>query len=247
MAARITDEEINSRLSNKRNSEYLLDGPSNGIKTKTRIKHITCGNSWEVVPHDVIRGVSTCPKCAVAKRRTIEEANVQMSELTSGEYEIVGKYSGVKTKAEIRHKPCGYTWDTIPHDINRGASRCLNCTPSKDSGFDKTKPASLYFLSFTVDSEPYFKIGITNRTVEARYSNEPYPFDIIWQLNFDKGIIALELEKYFLNKYKSYLVNTKALISGNYETISKFIELKEATEQASIVMEKLNNAKSNKA
>jgi hypothetical protein len=203
MVARITDDEINSRLSNKRNNEYLLDGPSKGIKTKTKIRHIVCGNSWEVVPHDVIRGVSTCPKCAVAKRRTLEEANIQMDETTSGEYEIIGNYSGVKSKATIKHKSCGYVWDTIPHDINRGASRCLNCTPSKDSGFDKTKPAILYFLSFTVDSEPYFKIGITNRTVEARYSNEPYPFDIIWQLNFDKGIVALELEKHFLNKYKN--------------------------------------------
>jgi hypothetical protein len=227
MAARITDTEINRRLKEKRDNEYELNGPSTGIKNKTSVVHKVCGTTWDVIPHDVIRGVSTCPNCAVAKRRTISEAAKLVEEKTKGEYTIIGDYTGVKSKALIQHIPCGYTWHTIPHDIARGASRCLSCTPNRDSGFDKTKPAILYFLTFTVQSQPFFKIGITNRTIEERYAAEPYPIETVWSISFDKGITALELEKYFLKKYGSFKVNTKVLKDGNTETLSIFIPIEE--------------------
>ena len=232
MVARISDEEINRRLDEGRNGEYSLEGPSKGVKTKTNILHKICGTVWSVVPRDVIRGVSTCPKCAIAKRRSIQEAAKLVESKTNGEYTIIGDYAGVKSKALIKHIPCGYMWHTIPHDIARGASRCLNCIPNKDSGFDKTKPAILYLISFTVHSQPFFKIGITNRSVEDRYNAEVYPIDTVWTLSFDRGIIALELEKYFLDKYRNFKVNTKVLKNGNTETLSIFIPKEEAQSKA---------------
>ena len=51
-------------------------------------------------------------------------------------------------------------------DTHLKGSGCPSCAVT---GFDRNKPGTLYYLSIN-DGEAY-KIGITNRTVQQRYTN----------------------------------------------------------------------------
>ncbi len=88
-------------------------------------------------------------------------------------------------------------------------------------GFDKDKKAILYYLSIN-DGEAY-KVGITNRTVEARFCvDDLFKIEVLQITCFDKGIDAWNAEKEILQKYKRYQYTGKPLLlNGNTELFIK--------------------------
>lgn len=232
MPAKISTETINARLAESRNNEYSLAEESRGIKTKNLIRHNVCGNTWEVIPHDVIRKVSTCPKCATAIRRNSAEAQDLLCKERGGEYILdEDTYLGVKSKCTVTHS-CGHSWSTVLFDVVRGASSCPRCgklNNKSKSGFKPNSPAILYFLCFLYHDAPVYKIGITNNTVISRHSIDRSKVELIWQINFEEGFRAKELEQLFLHRYSNSLINTGVLTSGNTETLSTYISVSEVT------------------
>jgi hypothetical protein len=72
-------------------------------------------------------------------------------------------------------------------------------------------------VRFDLPSGPIYKIGITNRTVKQRFSNEKTPYVILWQERHEDGSIPPKLEKTILKKYKKYQYKGDELESGNTE------------------------------
>ncbi len=183
--------------------------------TKILHKHKTCGHEWKVTPTTILRDHG-CPKCAGNALKTPSDYR---KELGVTEYEALENYINSGTKILHKHKVCGHEWETTPSHILRGHG-CPKCSTS---GFDPTKPAILYYLS--VKNGTAFKIGITNRDVKSRYSNEELQDIIIlkeWKFQYGKD--AYEFEQLILEKFECAKYVGKALLkSGNTEMFHKDI------------------------
>lgn len=90
-------------------------------------------------------------------------------------------------------------------------------------GFSKDNPAILYLLKiFSTTYGEIYKVGVTNRTVETRFSpSELSNISVLETVEFSVGVQALELERYILNKYKQFkFQGDPLLLSGNTELLT---------------------------
>lgn len=134
---------------------------------------------------------------------------------------IVDEYRGAKTPVWHEHTICGHTWLVTPTNILSGKA----CPACQKGGFNYTKPAYLYLISFIYKGFKYYKLGITNRSVYERWKPDwdKLALNLEWQVYFKSGNQAASLEKELLDKYKFELVNTGILSSGNTETVKSYI------------------------
>ena len=137
------------------------------------------GNFW-MRPNDLKRG-SLCPSCVGNIQKTTSSYR---KELEGGfpEIIVVGEYKTAKIKILHKHKICGHEWLIAPTVILRGHG-CPKCAKT---GFNPKKPAILYYISVSppkglikfkeanglLPIKEIFKIGITNRSVKERFTNE---------------------------------------------------------------------------
>ena len=63
---RKTTEQFKQKVKELVGNEYIVLGKYKNNKTKIKIKHITCGNMYEVTPNDFIKG-TRCPYCKASK------------------------------------------------------------------------------------------------------------------------------------------------------------------------------------
>lgn len=64
--AKKTHEKLVEEIKNISGGEYKVISKYKGRNTKIKIKHLTCGNVWEVAPNHFFRGVR-CPYCKESK------------------------------------------------------------------------------------------------------------------------------------------------------------------------------------
>lgn len=193
------------------------------VNSKTPILHqcpIENHPSWYISPNDILKGHG-CPTCASNQKKTHEE---YISELLDKgiSYTPVEYYIGAHFK--ILHKCLDEShpeWAVTPNNILKG----YGCPSCSKTGFDPAKAGKLYFLSFIEDNETFFKIGITNLNARKRHLAdwEYLKMELLWEVHFESGSEARKAERQFLVDNKEFLLNTKALRSGNTETFSIFI------------------------
>lgn len=109
---------------------------------------------------------------------------------------------------------------------------CPTCSPG---GFNYDKPGILYYLS--INQGECYKIGITNLSVNERYSNSELAcIEIIDEVFYLNGKDAYDKEQAILRYYKSHKYTTSTpLKSGNTELFSlDLLTLKENHEITSI-------------
>jgi len=87
----------------------------------------------------------------------------------------------------------------------------------KSSGYDYNSPAILYYLS--LENGRAYKIGITNRTVEQRYSSEELSkIKVLMTVQYQCGIDAQKAEQQILKDFKfAKWDGEKILKDGNTE------------------------------
>lgn len=157
-----------------------------------------------------------CPKCSNMFRPNTEEF-IQKARLVHNK-----AYTYSKT---IYIKAHGKLIITCPThgDFEQKASHHVNgmgCPSCAEYGFNPNKPAYLYYLKITTDdNQILYKIGITNRTVEARFSfTDLTKIEIVKQKLYEKGFEALEWEQKLKQMYKQYQYKgSKVLKDGNTE------------------------------
>lgn len=149
-------------------------------------------------------------------KRTNEQYDLDLFEK---EIDVIAIEDYIDNKTAILHECVeGHQWRARPLDILHG-SACPSCA---NYGFNLEKPGIVYHVSFEYEGIEYYKLGITNRTVQQRFAADwkKCNMKIIWIKEFERGQDARNLEKSLLNKYSNYLINTGGLISGNSETLT---------------------------
>lgn len=187
---------------------------------------ITCpihGN-FEQIPKSHLAGQG-CPHCSL-----IEKSNKLSSdkeEFINKALEIHGSKYNYDKSVYIHSKqkmtivcPIHGNFEQIPNTHLMG-SGCPNCA---NNGFDRGKPGYLYYLKVTTnEGKELYKIGITNRTVNERFSlTDLQKIEIVKQKLYESGADAYNWEQYLLKKYKQYQYQgPKVLESGNTELFTE--------------------------
>ncbi len=187
---------------------------------------------FEQAPRSHLRGAG-CEKCASVKRglkkrsKAAEHFLEKARKLHGDRYDYsLTQYKRNNANITIGCHEHGY-FQQIPrnHLIGRGCPSCSS------TGFDPTLPAILYYLS--INNGQAYKIGITNRTIEERFSIEDrLKIAVVGKWHFEIGQDAREREIEILRKhYKNRYTGPDLLRNGNSELFnSDVLGLKDSTD-----------------
>lgn len=205
------------------------------VNTNTKVS-IICKThgSFPQTPEDHLSGRG-CPKCGAENRANNKKLTtaewIDNAKAVHGDRYNYSKltYIDKSIKVEVICKEHGSFW-VIPGNHTYSLSGCPDCA---GSGFNKNKPAYLYYLKIaTDDNKILYKVGITNRTVNERFTlKELKSIEIIAQKLYQTGQEAYIREQDLLKKYKHYKYHgPKVIDSGNTELFTEDILRKELNE-----------------
>lgn len=178
------------------------------MRTHLKIKCTICKTVFTKYPPKHTTCKQGCPVCVSKEagmklRYTIQEFTDKARNVHGNKYSYVNSvYSGAHKNITIVC-PIHGEFEQQPANHLQGQG-CPSCA---EYGFDPSKPAILYtFKISSFSGEVLYKIGITNRSVSARYNNTDLKriSDIV-TISYDTGYEALEKENYLKQKYKEYL------------------------------------------
>jgi len=197
------------------------------INSLTKIE-IICkkhGSFWQT-PSNHLKG-KNCKKCSIekmadTKQKGSENFIKEAKKIHQNTYDYSNiEYINNKIKIAITCKVHGIFWQSPNHHLKgRG---CPNCS---STGFDTNKPAILYYLKINTDKSPLYKIGITNYTVQKRFSKNDLKKIVILKIfTYKLGGNALKEEKRILKKFKAYQYKGDKILDskGNSELFIKDI------------------------
>lgn len=85
------------------------------------IRHKYCGNVRKVNTKQFLRSTE-CRKCKFTK-----ELQSYLDTQTNHRYEVLSNYVNNESMIKIRHRECGFVYQTTPHSLRRGQGRCPKC------------------------------------------------------------------------------------------------------------------------
>jgi len=101
--------------------------------------------------------------------------------------------------------------------VHLAGSGCPDCAVT---GFNPHAPAILYYLKHKKST--YYKSGITNRTLRARFNCRLDEFVVLSEEHFDLGANAAKKEQKILQEHKEYRVTLDSFLgNGGTEFFSK--------------------------
>ena len=183
---------------------------------------ITCPihGDFTQIPTNHLAG-KTCNKCAIltrglTHRKSFEEFVAEANTKHSNKYSYdKASYTKTGDKTIItceKHGP--FKQNVASHLTGCGCPKCMV------TGFNIAKPGKLYILS--LNNGTVFKVGITNRSVEARFSLEELSkIEVVRVEYFDNGKDCYDMEQYLLTLLKEYQYKgVNLLVSGNTELLT---------------------------
>lgn len=191
----------------------------NYVDTVTKVR-IICPIHGEFLqqPGKHINSANGCTQCVYDSLRTGNDEYVDtLKKVTDGELQSLEPYINKHTKILHQHS-CGYTWKVSPHSIlkNKGCPTCA------EYGFNPLKPAILYYLKVVNHGVTAYKIGITNTTLERRFSGDMKYITVLKTWEYSVGADALQAEQTILKLNKDYsYTGIPLLSSGNTELFYK--------------------------
>lgn len=182
-----------------------------------------CHEHFESQVGHVKSGATTkcwsCGKKATAKAKALKAYSefTEKSKAIHGDncgYSLID-YVNSYTKVELECNMCNNNFWQRP-DSHLNGHGCPYCAIY---GFNKTKPAIVYYLKITHGDIVVYKIGITNRSIQGRFSNEELAgITILETWKYLIGAEAYEHEQHVLNQYKDYKYTGEPILSsGNTE------------------------------
>ena len=148
-------------------------------------------------------------KSAAGRPRSTHDCYEQTLMTKEIDYYPLEPYITAHTK--IKHS-CysGHVWEVEPANILSG----FGCPQCAYHGFDLDKPAILYYIKIG----DYYKIGITNRSVLDRFSQDKNkPIKILFEKLYATGKEAKEEEQLILNSHPRISVPGYLAKGGNTE------------------------------
>lgn len=127
---RKTDDEFKNEVTKIVGKEYKVLGEYKKADQKIKLKHLKCGNTFEMRPDSFLCG-ARCPKCSWAKanakkRKAPETFRKEFRHLAGKYYILVSDYKSSKEKITVFHLKCGSLYKTLPGSFLRGR-RCPYC------------------------------------------------------------------------------------------------------------------------
>lgn len=119
-------------------NEYKVLSIYDGAYKKVKFLHEKCGRTFEMRPHDFLRG-QRCSNCFGIKKSNTEEFKKYVKEQTGDEYEVVGQYVNNRTPIEIKHNVCGKILKMRPDNFKSG-KRCIFCMRKQNGIKDRKNP-----------------------------------------------------------------------------------------------------------
>ena len=217
-------EKANKKYNNKFDYSKVV---YKNAKTKVKIICPIHGD-FEQMPDTHLNSKYGCIKCSnIAVGKSNRNSNKIFIDKAKKLYKDLFDYSKVKYITAIKNitvicNTCNKEFLVTPnHHLNSGS--CPYCTTG--GGFDKTKPGILYYLS--INNGEAYKIGITNNSVEKRFSKaELAKIKIIKIWEFAIGFDAFKAEQYYLKEYKyAKYTGDPLLVSGNTELFNQDVLL----------------------
>lgn len=133
--ARLTIEDVAAFVMENSNCKFLSEQYSNN--ESPLLFECRCGREF-VTTFKRFKALNKrqCDSCTsetlgLRFRKSHQEFEAEVDNLTSGEFEVVGEYSGRNTKVSLRHLVCGNEWEANPSDFISKGSRCPHCKESK--------------------------------------------------------------------------------------------------------------------
>ncbi len=112
----------------KETREYELLSEYKTVNEYVTIKHLTCGNVYNVRPsHFKTRG-QRCKQCTRKDDR--EKSEKKLLDLMKDEYILLSKYKNNKTQVKVKHTVYGHIYNVKPDNFFHGR-RCPKCKSSK--------------------------------------------------------------------------------------------------------------------
>lgn len=208
-AGRVADiDKISQAFINKgytQLSDYI--GALNPIKFRCDAGHI-----HQMTATQIMRG----DDCGVCYGRYLTTEQVK-HQIESENYELLSDY--VDAYAPLTYRcPVGHV-HTVTWRGWQSGNRCRECC---NRGFDHNKPGTLYYLRFDYNGTYYYKIGITNKTVEERYGRENTPYKILKTVFYSDGRECYNDEQSILKRHSPFLYKKEPILrDGNSELFIK--------------------------
>lgn len=142
-----------------------------------------------------------CPKCIQDKikntqRLTKEEYIEKCNKIHKDKYDLSEiDYQGTDRKIKVKCKTCEHVWYPSAKNFY-GGSGCPICANISKNYRWNDRPTSLYIIEVFENEQYLYKIGITIRTLEERYSNEyEKPFKVIYTKLYETGELPHIIEQ----------------------------------------------------
>lgn len=208
--AKHTKESINEKLKPRK---IKLISEYKNAQTKCTLICDNCNNVWDSTINNILSGRG-CPNCA--RERATTKMEIVEENLNKKGIKLIGDYKNMSTKTDFIC-PKGHIWSTSPRRIINGRTNCPICSRTEGNyGLDYGKPAILYYIKIL---EKYYKIGITTRKIEQRFSkSELQNIEILNITNFETALEAYIEEQKILNKFSKFLYSGPPILKqGNTE------------------------------
>jgi len=140
-----------------------------------------------------------CAKC-FGKDKTTSQFIQDVQKVHGDKYDYsMVEYANSKNKVKIICPEHGV------FEQNAGSHlRGTGCQSCSQTGFNKDKEGILYFLKFQKNFATFWKIGITNLTVEKRFGGDALFVTDRQEWRFEKGLYAYQIEQTILKEFAKF-------------------------------------------
>jgi hypothetical protein len=125
-ARRKTNIQFKKEVLDLVGNDYVFLDPYVNARTKIRVKHNKCGNTYKVIPSKFLNG-RRCPYCFGKHKKTDAQFKKDVFDLVGNEYTFLDNYVNNHTKIRVKHNKCNNIYDIKPNDFLTG-HRCPYCS-----------------------------------------------------------------------------------------------------------------------
>ena len=219
---KLTNEEFVNKATKVHNGKYTYTRSEyDGRHNLVCITCTTHGDFWQSASaHLVGKGCKLCGKAnnPAYRPKPIVAVIKDFQAVHGNKYTYIGilDYVNSHTRIKILCNTTGLVFEQTPSNHLSGSG----CSCCAISGFDTSAPAILYYLS--INDGAAYKIGITNRTVQERFSSTDLSKIVVLSITeYTEGALALKEETKIKKLYKQYRYEGPDILSsGNTELFS---------------------------
>lgn len=227
MSKKKTNEEFIREIHGLVGNEYSFIDIYKDAKTKLKIIHNKCSQTYEVTPNNFLKG-KRCPHCYGNKKKTHSQFVKELYGKVGDKFTVVGEYVNVNTPIKVKHNKCSNEYLARPNHLlsGTGCPFCYGNAKKKHNEFLE----EVYLLvgnEYTVMSKYKSANGeIKMRHNECGYEYKTKPGNFLtgkrcWKCS---GSAPLSNED-FLERI-SYLVGDEYVPLSEYNTSIKKVKMK---------------------